>query len=393
MSKPCVIKIFPETSIPFTVKQGAIQTSAIETARLLADKFEIHIFHGTDQSHSSVYEREGIIYHAIALPSYAALNYDYFYLKRCVHIIAELSPRIVHIHNRPLYTLFLKNRIDSAIKLVLHEHNHNIRDAIPHEKAIKVLKAVDRIIEISDFSLRYDIADIFPGFTYKAERIWEAVNIDCFKPQWTQSKRIKELKVKYGIPEGRKVILYTGAIEEKKGVHLLIAAFKKVLIKHPDAFLLVAGGSSRYNQPEGTFGRQFIAAMEELSDNARYLGLIPVKDIHEVYLCADLFCGPSIWDEPFGLVFVEAMASGLPVVAAASGGIPEVVVDGQTGLLISDPENTYELAEKLTTILADKNLAKNMGKAGRTRVEKNFIWQQAAAKTEKLYKILTSFKQ
>jgi glycosyltransferase involved in cell wall biosynthesis len=103
---------------------------------------------------------------------------------------------------------------------------------------------------------------------------------------------------------------------------------------------------------------------------------------------ADLFAMPSL-GEPFGLVYLEAMAMGLPVVALDSGGTPEVVEHGVTGLL-SQPGDASQLTTNLLTLLADPERRKNMGDAGRRRVEAYFATPRMAADTSAVYQRLTS---
>jgi glycosyltransferase involved in cell wall biosynthesis len=89
-------------------------------------------------------------------------------------------------------------------------------------------------------------------------------------------------------------------------------------------------------------------------------------------------------DEPFGLVVIEAMAAAKPVVGTLSGGIPEIIVDGETGLLVP-PESPRELAEAISTLLQNPDMARTMGQAGRQRVERYFLLDQYVDNIEKIY--------
>jgi starch synthase len=117
----------------------------------------------------------------------------------------------------------------------------------------------------------------------------------------------------------------------------------------------------------------------------------------QLYAHATIFCCPSIY-EPFGIINLEAMACGTPVVASNVGGIPEVVVDGETGLLVPleqqeappyepvDPQGfSRDLAAALNRLLADPALRARMGEAGRQRVEAQFAWSAIARQTAALY--------
>ena len=120
----------------------------------------------------------------------------------------------------------------------------------------------------------------------------------------------------------------------------------------------------------------------------------------ELYSNCAVFCCPSVY-EPFGIINLEAMACRAPVVASATGGILEVVVDGETGFLVpfdQDPVTTFpsnpdkfarDLAAKLSDLLSDPARAKKFGEAGRTRVEETFAWSAIADQTIALYRQLT----
>jgi len=108
---------------------------------------------------------------------------------------------------------------------------------------------------------------------------------------------------------------------------------------------------------------------------------VPV--VSQLYSHAAVFCCPSVY-EPFGLINLEAMACEAPVVASAVGGILEVVEDGKTGLLVP-PAQPAALAEALVRVLNSPDLARDMGRAGRRRVEEKFAWASVAERTEQVY--------
>jgi glycosyltransferase involved in cell wall biosynthesis len=118
------------------------------------------------------------------------------------------------------------------------------------------------------------------------------------------------------------------------------------------------------------------------------LGHVPVEQVHELYQLADIFSAPSRWPEPFGLVFAEAQASGLPVVATNRGGIPEIVSAGRTGLLIDDQESVSQLKESLMRLIDSKKLRLEMGQEGAKLVRERFGWAKTAARYSEIYRDL-----
>ena len=116
------------------------------------------------------------------------------------------------------------------------------------------------------------------------------------------------------------------------------------------------------------------------------------SELVKVYQSADIFVNPVIWEEPFGLVNIEAMATGLPVISSKVGGITEIVVEGETGLLIP-PNNIQALVEAIERLLDDEKLRVKMGKEGRRRVERFFTWETHVNKLISLYnKMVSSFQ-
>ena len=111
---------------------------------------------------------------------------------------------------------------------------------------------------------------------------------------------------------------------------------------------------------------------------------MPNSEICAHYARAGIFVFPSLWHEPFGIPVIEAMAAGLPVVATRAGALPEVVVDGETGILVERGDSAG-LADAIGTLLADPQLRQRMGAAGRRRVQQLFTWDRSVARLERLY--------
>ncbi|MDX1567726.1 MAG: glycosyltransferase family 4 protein, partial [Longimicrobiales bacterium] len=155
-------------------------------------------------------------------------------------------------------------------------------------------------------------------------------------------------------------ILTVGHQYPRKNTRTLIRAFSKVAQHVPDARLRVVGGG-----PELP-GLKRQAATSGLEDRVELLGALPrTEDVRREYFRADCFCLPTL-QEGFGIVFLEAMSAGLPVVAGRAGAVPEVVSEGETGLLVN-PRDPDAVADALIAVLTDGGLAKRLGNAGRER--------------------------
>jgi phosphatidylinositol alpha-mannosyltransferase len=177
------------------------------------------------------------------------------------------------------------------------------------------------------------------------------------------------------LPEGRR-ILFVNRLDRRKGFPVMVEAFRRVAGRRPDALLVVAGdGRDR-------------GAIRDLSSVVRrrvvMLGSVPHAGLPPYHAACEVFCAPATGRESFGIVLVEAMAAGLPVVASDIPGYREVVRDGVEGLLVP-PRDPRALAEVLDRILGDDELARAMGAAGRERARR-YSWDAVAGEVESVYR-------
>ena len=185
---------------------------------------------------------------------------------------------------------------------------------------------------------------------------------------------------KHGVHPGRPYVLFVGRITRQKGVPVLLRAAASL---EPSAQLVLCAGAP--DTPE--LGNEVSALVEELRESRDGViwipEMLPRGDIVQLLTHATVFACPSVY-EPLGIVNLEAMACGTAVVASRVGGIPEVVADGETGLLVP-PDDPSALASALNSLLGDPGQASAMGRAGRTRAVTEFSWQAVAARTAALY--------
>jgi phosphatidylinositol alpha-1,6-mannosyltransferase len=174
-----------------------------------------------------------------------------------------------------------------------------------------------------------------------------------------------------GLPAGAKVLLTVGRLissEPGKGVDSVIRVFSEILKAVPDVYYVVIGGGDLQPRLEE------MAEESKVGGRIRFIGKLELRQLTEYYLRSDIFVMPSR-QEGFGIVFLEAMALGKPVVAGNHGGIPEIVQDGVTGFLV-DPDDPPALALRLIELLQDEPLRRKMGDAGRRRVEENYTFSR-----------------
>jgi glycosyltransferase involved in cell wall biosynthesis len=160
-------------------------------------------------------------------------------------------------------------------------------------------------------------------------------------------------------------LLFVGRLKEGKGVGVLLEAFKRVVKQIPSARLELVGA----DEEEGKFEKQ--SSVLGIRDRVVFHDLVPHEKIAEFYAKATIIVLPASWIENSPLVLLEAMASGRAVVAGNIGGIPEIVIGGETGLLCT-PGDPEDLSRKILRLLKDKEMATEMGMMGRKRIETHF---------------------
>ncbi|MBO3757520.1 MAG: glycosyltransferase family 4 protein, partial [Candidatus Brockarchaeota archaeon] len=193
------------------------------------------------------------------------------------------------------------------------------------------------------------------------------IDTNRFKPNF--DKENKELR-----------ILFVSRLVHRKGPHLLVKAFKRVIKRYDKVTLIFAGsGYMRETLEE-------LAMSLNIASKVKFLGDVPDENLPQVYSESDIFVLPSLHAESFGLVLLEAMASGLPVVTTNIGGIPEVLEDGKEGFLVKPDERN--IADALIKLLEDKNLREKMGRNGRKKAVEVYDWKNVGEKIEEVYKEL-----
>ncbi|MBI2598323.1 MAG: glycosyltransferase family 4 protein [Candidatus Diapherotrites archaeon] len=164
--------------------------------------------------------------------------------------------------------------------------------------------------------------------------------------------------------KGKQIVLFCGRFSYEKGISNLLKIIEDVGKEKKDALFVLVGTGPLKQACEKFF-------KEKNARNVFFTGNIPFEKLVELYKLCNLVLFPSVWEEPFGRVAIEAMAAGKPVIASNVGGIKETVEDNKSGFLL-EPNNLNEWVKKTCLLLDDKNLAKNFGNYGKKIVEKNF---------------------
>jgi starch synthase len=231
--------------------------------------------------------------------------------------------------------------------------------------------AADAVVAVSD-AMRADLLTVYPGISSeRAVVIRNGIDVAEYV-----ADPATDVLARYGVDPARPYVIFVGRITRQKGVPVLLRAASALA---PDAQLVLCAG-----QPDTPEQLAEVTELVKGLDNAIWIPkMLEKREVIQLLTHATVFACPSLY-EPLGIVNLEAMACGTAVVASRTGGIPEVVADGETGLLV-EPDDPAALAEALNVLLRDPERARAMGQAGRARAESEFSWTTVAAQTADLY--------
>jgi starch synthase len=249
-----------------------------------------------------------------------------------------------------------------------------------------------RVIAVSH-GMRNDILRVYPFLDEsKVEVVHNGIDLE----RWTPNPDA-ELVRSLGVDPDRPSVVFVGRITRQKGLPYLLRAAAAL---PPEVQLVLCAGAPDTPEILAEVQAGVAALQKERSGVVWIERLLPTNELSALLSCATTFVCPSVY-EPLGIVNLEAMACGAPVVGTATGGIPEVVDDGVTGRLVPieqmqdgtgtpiDPDRfVADLAATLTEVVSDPDAARRMGAAGRARAEAEFGWDRIADRTLEIYRSL-----
>src|ERR1700754_4938627 len=252
------------------------------------------------------------------------------------------------------------------------------------------VEAADAVIAVSS-GMRDDVLHTYPALDpSRVHVVRNGIDTEVWYPV-DDIPTEESVLAKLGVDPARPIVAFVGRITRQKGVAHLVAAAHNFA---PEVQLVLCAGAP--DTPE--IAAEVTAAVKELA-RARtgvfwVREMLPIGKIREILSAATVFVCPSVY-EPLGIVNLEAMACATAVVASDVGGIPEVVTDGETGLLVHFDEHRVEefrtgLADAVNALLADPARAAAMGAAGRARAERDFSWAHIAEQTVEIYRKVSS---
>ena len=253
------------------------------------------------------------------------------------------------------------------------------------------IEMADAVIAVSE-ETKIDVLKHFNVNKNKVKVIYNGINLKQYK-----TTSVTSTLDEYGIFKTKPYVLFVGRITRQKGIIHLVNAIKYI---DPETQIVLCAGAPDTKEI-GKEMEDAVNAVKKTRKNVIWIDkMLEKEQIIQLYSHADVFCCPSIY-EPFGIINIEAMACNTAVVASAVGGIKEVVVDGETGILVPleqqnvapfEPVNpdkfSRDLANGINKVISNESLKETMAKNGRQRVEDYFDWEAIAKQVEALYKSL-----
>lgn len=232
-----------------------------------------------------------------------------------------LESDVIHIHNRPSYAFELRKRGYKG-KIILHMHN-SLNAYIKNHDVDKLNNDVDLILYCSKFLYRESIAD-FPLLNVSSDVIYNGVNINNVNDY-------KKVPGKF---------IHSGRLVEEKGAHLAIEIINNLLDKGEDVTLNVVGGVKFGSNDKNEYVDYLVNLANDVNSKhggcyVNLLGYLEHEELLKEMSTSSYFLYPCLWDEPFGMVIIEALSVSTPVFASKKGGIPEIV-SGEVGVLVDD---------------------------------------------------------
>jgi spore coat protein SA len=286
-------------------------------------------------------------------------------------VLKRIQPGdIVWIHNRPHYALALTGVVHRAGgRVVLHLQNSHL---IHIPKRLLLRNQTDRLTFISEFLLQ-EARRKFPTLGASSV-LYSGADETIFYP-----------------PAGGRqstdtpTVLFVGRLVQEKGVHILVDAMKLLEEQGVNLRAQIVGSSNFGTGEETDYIRDLKAKSPRAVEFVPYCSGVALGDL---FRKADIFCSPSVWEEPFGLVNVEALASGLPVVSTRSGGVTEILAGG--GGILVERGSVAQLAGALRRLAENTELRRQLGQQGLAVFRERFTWSIARAEVQQIQTMLST---
>ena len=372
---------------------GAIERWIRDAAvRLAARGHEVHVISRDHGDGRTTALGDGVRYHFIPVPPSldqglpAVMFRGLRHYRKAKALLKTIVPDVVHHHSRP-GGLWLSDTSGSRSVISLHSMDYGWSFGYARwDRRVfnRGFAAAARVLSVSNF-IREHTEQRYPAVSGKSSTVYNGVDGTLFSPPSPAPPSLAGTGASFGETGSDAPILYVGRVEERKGVHVLVEAFEQVISKQrPRSRLRIVGPHSYWDAAPSPYYR---ALAERCAANPRIELRGPTyndSELAAVYRDAAVAVVPSVFPEALGLTSLEAQASGVPVVVSNSGGLPETVAAGKSGLVF-DNGDAGQLAEAVLSIAGNDARRGAMGAAAREWVMRTFSWDVIASQLEQVY--------
>lgn len=301
-----------------------------------------------------------------------------------IEAVRRWRPDIIHLHTAMIWhvadairrhtntpIVYHVHSVDRAEYEIGHEPNQWLAQAIEQGNAIS---SSDRLIAISE-SERELLEFYYPADRERVRVVGNGIADSAHAHQSAARPRDSDSPL----------VLYSGRLVERKGIHELLAAVPAILSIEPRARIVLAGGPP-YVTPDDLKRQWLPPELASHSSRIDFTGWLTPSQLDRWYAAADLLVVPSRY-EPFGMVVLEGMLHGLPIVASAIGGPAEILDEGRTGLLVP-PRDAHALAEAITRLVKNPALRIRIGAAAAREVRRRWSWPKRVRRMRAVYREL-----
>jgi len=345
---------------------GGTEIATYEIAKRLGEMgHQIHIVTEQDQGQDSESHENGFIIHRYPIRRIKIIGYALFWMKIIPHL-KKIDPDIIHCQGivmgiPVLFKRWLKKPV------IVYQRDNILNQSMEKYFSKTVLKRADTVIALTEYMKR-NLQNITPR---EIKVINNGIHLEKNPPHHPE-----ETRQKAGWDTNHTILISVGRLEEIKGIRYLIDAINIIKRKKLDTKLIIIGDGPQKKDLE------LQAEKLKLDHYVEFMGSLPHEKVLEYMAASDIFVLPSL-NEGFPNVCLEAMASGLPIIATNIGGMSEIVEDGTNGYLV-EPQNSVQIAGKVEKLVADNDLREKFANESKMKV-KNYELNLIVEKIEKVY--------
>ena len=330
---------------------------------------EVHVITSLDEGLPKESIEQSFYVHRIKIPQMRFLGIVVFWLK-ALPLLKRLKPDMVHGQSTTTGIVgFLAKKLLKK-PYVVYERGSEVYLPWLFKTPISklVLRRADVVIALTE-DMKTEMQKIY---SRDVAVIPNGIDLESYEDLPTKEASRQRL----ALNNNDKIILFVGTLRPVKGLKYLIQAMNMVRQKDTKARLMLIGYGEERQSLEG------LVKELDLGDRVTFVGKVPNEKVPEYMAASDIFVLPSL-SEGFPVVILEAMASGLPIVATKVGGLPEIVKDGENGFLVK-PRGPEELADKVLALLENEELRRGMIRNNRNKVQQ-YSWENTVGQLEAIY--------